>query len=155
MSTRSNIGILNENNTITWIYCHFDGYPSHVGKILYENYNNEKKIRELLNLGDISSLGKTLEPHPLIKKYGFDAILNPNVPEEEKKETEDTYYSDKYTSAYHRDRKEDLIINTASDEIQYSKDFGINFKYLFKDGKWYYNYSDGTPFRELVLNNEE
>ena len=56
MATRSNIGILNNDNTITSVYCHWDGYPSHNGKILLENYNTEEKVRELLKEGNISSL---------------------------------------------------------------------------------------------------
>ena len=32
MSTRSNIGIINADGSVTAIYCHNDGYPSGVGK---------------------------------------------------------------------------------------------------------------------------
>ncbi len=34
MATRSNIGIVNEDGSITGIYCHYDGYPEYVGKML-------------------------------------------------------------------------------------------------------------------------
>lgn len=64
MSTRSLIGYtknLNNRTKITYVYCHFDGYPSGVGQTLVENYNTEEKIKELVSKGDLSSLGKTLE----------------------------------------------------------------------------------------------
>ena len=57
MSTRSLIGIQNADNTIEYIYCHHDGYLDWVGKKLISHYKNEETIRELLALGDISSLG--------------------------------------------------------------------------------------------------
>jgi hypothetical protein len=59
MSTRSRIGILNDDRSVTSIYCHFDGYPSGVGAILVAHYHDTVKVRELISLGDISSLGAT------------------------------------------------------------------------------------------------
>ena len=61
MSTRSNIGILNQDGTVDYIYCHFDGYLDHNGTILNENYNTEEKVRELISLGDMSALAETIE----------------------------------------------------------------------------------------------
>ena len=60
MGTRSTIAIQNANGTVTGIYCHWDGYVSHNGKILAENYTTEAKVRELIALGDLSSLGDTV-----------------------------------------------------------------------------------------------
>jgi hypothetical protein len=60
MSTRSNIGILNEDGTVDYIYCHWDGYVENNGKILNENYTTEKQVRELINQGDMSSLAKVI-----------------------------------------------------------------------------------------------
>ena len=60
MGTRSTIAIQNANGTFTGIYCHWDGYVSHNGKILAENYTTEAKVRELIALGDLSILGKTI-----------------------------------------------------------------------------------------------
>lgn len=61
MSTRCLIGMENEENIITFIYCHHDGYPEGVGKYLKEYYNNEEIIKKLLSLGAISGLGSTIE----------------------------------------------------------------------------------------------
>jgi len=59
MATRSLIGI-NLNDGITKIiYCHWDGYPSHNGEMLVNNYTSPSAIVELMELGDLSSLDKS------------------------------------------------------------------------------------------------
>ena len=60
MATRSNIGIRENDGTISTIYCHNDGYPQHVGRVLLTDYTSETDVRDLLELGDISSIGSTL-----------------------------------------------------------------------------------------------
>jgi hypothetical protein len=40
MSTRSFICIVGQNGGFQGIYCHYDGYPEHVGKILVEHHNS-------------------------------------------------------------------------------------------------------------------
>ena len=60
MGTRSTIAIQNADNTVTGIYCHWDGYLEHNGKILASNYTTEAAVRELIALGDLSSLGETV-----------------------------------------------------------------------------------------------
>ena len=61
MSTRSAIGIRYADGTITGIYCHYDGYPEHNGKILYEHYLETYDVEDLLSFGSLSSLGHTPE----------------------------------------------------------------------------------------------
>lgn len=60
MSTRSHIGI-KDSRGITGIYCHFDGYPEGVGRILLENYDTEDKVNALIAKGDMSSLGTSIK----------------------------------------------------------------------------------------------
>jgi hypothetical protein len=60
MATRSRIAIENQDGTVTSIYCHHDGYVDGVGRTLFENYHL-LKTEQLIALGDISSLGKTIE----------------------------------------------------------------------------------------------
>ena len=60
MATRSLIGKLNSDGTITHIYCHWDGYPSHNGFLLQEYWDTPYKVDQLLALGDLSSLGKEI-----------------------------------------------------------------------------------------------
>jgi hypothetical protein len=62
MSTNSRIGILEPDGSVTSIYCHWDGYPDHNGRILLYYYEDEAKIRTLLAQGDRSCLGQ--EPDP-------------------------------------------------------------------------------------------
>ena len=75
MSTRSNVGIINTDGSVTAIYIHSDGYPSYNGRILLNHYNTENKVRELLSLGDLSVLGEVIgEKHDFDwgGEYGFD-----------------------------------------------------------------------------------
>jgi hypothetical protein len=83
MATRSFIIVANPKGDFTGSYCHWDGYPSHNGRILLEHYSSKAKARELIRLGfctqsaermstlDISSEGlawlKAKSP-PLIQK---------------------------------------------------------------------------------------
>lgn len=60
MATRSRIGIVKENGTVESIYCHWDGYPKNNGQLLIDNYDYEM-AQDLIKLGDISSLHKTLD----------------------------------------------------------------------------------------------
>lgn len=62
MSTRSAIAIQEtKDGPVQHIYCHFDGYPKHNGKILNEHYRDPSKVKELLALGDMSSLDETID----------------------------------------------------------------------------------------------
>ena len=60
MATRSKIGRINPDGSVTAIYCHWDGYPSHNGVILQDYYTDSKKVDLLLSLGDLSSLGPVI-----------------------------------------------------------------------------------------------
>lgn len=60
MATRSRIGIENQDGTVTSIYCHWDGHPDTAGATLLKHYTNESKIRALIALGDLSTLGDDL-----------------------------------------------------------------------------------------------
>ena len=65
MSTHANIAILKPNGDIQSIYCHFDGYPQHVGQILHDHYNHQERVEQLIALGNISCLGEKLKPSEL------------------------------------------------------------------------------------------
>ena len=62
MSTRSNIAILNNDGTVTAIYCHWDGYLEYNGRILAEYYPEIERVKRLISGGDLSSLNKEIEP---------------------------------------------------------------------------------------------
>ena len=67
MSTRSLIAREIGKNQYSVIYCHFDGYLEHNGKILYKYYNDSNKVDKLLDLGYIAYLDENLEPDPNIE----------------------------------------------------------------------------------------
>ena len=60
MATRSTIALEFADGTIGQVYCHWDGYLSNNGKILFENYSNHFILRDLIDLGDLSSLRPTI-----------------------------------------------------------------------------------------------
>jgi hypothetical protein len=62
MSTRSTIIIQDAPDAFRGIYCHFDGYPEGVGKVLDKHYAERSKVSQLIDLGDISSLDKKVAP---------------------------------------------------------------------------------------------
>lgn len=63
MATRSNIAIKNKDGTYDYVYCHFDGYLDNNGVILYDHYQDENKIRRLIDLGDMSAFRQTGRTH--------------------------------------------------------------------------------------------
>ena len=63
MRTNSRIGILIptdfpdssiDSARVRSIYCHWDGYPSHMGLVLHQNYGTVDLVNELLDKGDAS-----------------------------------------------------------------------------------------------------
>ena len=61
MGTRSTIAIEFADNSVSQIYCHWDGYLENNGQILAEHYMDPFKVRSLIDLGDFSSLRETVE----------------------------------------------------------------------------------------------
>lgn len=59
MSTRSLIAIKQTDGTVKSIYCHWDGYVSHNGRLLIEHYATPEAVEELLALGPLSALPGT------------------------------------------------------------------------------------------------
>ena len=113
------IGIKNEDGTVTGIYCHWDGYPENNGQILVEHYRNEKKVRELIDLGDLS-------------------ILGPEIGIAHDFESRDPTHKDMCT-AYGRDRGEKDVSKT---DFKSERDLalcgrGQEFSYVFDKGDWF------------------
>jgi hypothetical protein len=132
MSTRSYIGIRNTDGSVTSIYCHFDGYPSSVGKKLFEHYADETKIRALLDLGDLSCLGREIgEKHP----FGSGD------------------YKEMCT-AYHRDSeepREDTQPVTFKTVEEFLKQRKEDWTYLFDNGEWLCRSYDNMPLEKLAV----
>lgn len=127
MATRSLIGIKNKNNSIDYIYCHFDGYVTSVGRKLIDFYKDEKTIRQLLDLGDLSVLGYT-------------PVADENAWKD--------YFADKDPNlciTYRTRGEKDVDFKTCGDLSNYieaGNDHGVDYIYLFdtKENKWVYVY---------------
>ena len=113
MSTRSYIGIKNSDNTVTYVYCHFDGYPDHNGNILAKSYQSPNRVNELLKLGDLSVLGKFIG-----EKQDFD------------KRIKDTCL------AYGRDRGDSNISAKTDLYEELIKDQNVDYVYVFDGENW-------------------
>ena len=71
MGTRSTIALEFADGTVEQVYCHWDGYLAHNGQILFQYYSDPFKLRDLIDLGDLSSLGRNLgNGHPF-SKFGL------------------------------------------------------------------------------------
>ena len=60
MGTRSTIALEYADGTVEQVYCHWDGYLAHNGQILLKHYSNPFILRDLIDLGDVSSLKPTI-----------------------------------------------------------------------------------------------
>ena len=138
MATRSRIGIVNEDGTVSSIYCHFDGYVEGVGKKLVENYTDRDKVKELIDLGDISILGenvKPYDPYRSVKDEKVKSILDRFKPKEEHSFDNP---APGVTVAYHRDRGEEYFgprVNVSLED--YLLDDNEEYGYVFTlEGEW-------------------
>jgi hypothetical protein len=75
MATRSTIALEYADGTVGQIYCHWDGYLDHNGKILQNYYTDPFKVRALLDGGDTSTLADSVEDCEFYTKRG--EALNP------------------------------------------------------------------------------
>ena len=107
MGTRSTIAIEKADGTVKQIYCHYDGYPSHNGKILLDHYSDPSVLAEIIEFGAIRSLYSTIEE---TKESSFAYLRGEDLQIEVFKDFED--YKD----------------NHAEEEYEYI---------LRNDGKWY------------------
>jgi len=132
MATRSNIGIVNQDGSITGIYCHYDGYPEYVGKILLNHYNDVGIINKLMELGDLSSLGENLYAVGHTWAAPIEGVC----------------------VAYGRDRGEKGVESRVFKSIeQYNRNAdnsGVNYQYLFEDGMWMYRKTHKGDWERLT-----
>jgi hypothetical protein len=130
MATRSTISYHRPDGSIREIYCHWDGYVEHNGKMLVEHYNSAELADALTQLGGLS-------------------VLKPNIaPEEGEKHSFDDPI-DGVTIAYHRDRREELRFNTYLSLSQWKRHGqDEEYNYLFTEGQWWLYYGNGR--RALV-----
>jgi hypothetical protein len=51
MATRSTISVEHLDGTVTTMYCHYDGYLEHTGKILQKHYRDRETVERLVQYG--------------------------------------------------------------------------------------------------------
>jgi hypothetical protein len=140
MGTRSHIGMLQPDGTVMAIYCHWDGYPEHNGKVLMEHYTDPEKIKALIALGSLSSLGPELG-----EKHKFEE------------------HNDQWCTAHHRDRDEELRVDNHKNVDFYlcgknDSYGGGEWRYLWDGTQWLGASEDGDtfiPIPELLKKNAE
>tara|TARA_B110000240_G_C13280999_1_gene360057 strand:- start:163 stop:633 length:471 start_codon:yes stop_codon:yes gene_type:complete len=128
MATRSAIAMKTPEGKIKAIYCHWDGYVDHNGKILINHYTDAEMVNNLIELGDLSTLGTVIG-----EKQNFDA-KHGNEPE--------LPMTDDWCLAYHRDRGEnwaDTSPQTMNDAVEFIDAFegsACEYFYLFNGQDW-------------------
>jgi len=129
MATRSTIALEYADGTIGQVYCHWDGYLEHNGAMLSKHYSNPFILRDLIDLGDVSSLKPTIGTQHAFSKL--------EVPMDG--EAYDKLYGD-MTTFYGRDRGEE---GTGAKTFIDFQDYMVRFQHeeyayiLRKDGNWY------------------
>ena len=133
MGTRSRIGVMHGDNCKS-VYCHWDGYLDHNGRILLEHYDSVK-ANHLVALGDVSSLAPSIDKP---EGHSFDTAVKG------------------YTVFYGRDRKEegvDFAVDSGFEAFFERVDgCGAEYYYIMKDDVWYCgdNYKGSPLYRKLV-----
>lgn len=129
MATRSTIALEFADGTVQQVYCHWDGYLEHNGEILFHHYVDPFKTRDLIDQGDISSLGTVVG-----EKHSFSCLDS---------ELDSVEYERLYghmTTFYGRDREE---TGTDAKKFKSFDDYEENFQheeyaYILRcDGNWY------------------
>lgn len=141
MATRSFIITANPKGDYTGVYCHWDGYPKHVGRILHDHYTKPGKVRDLIRGGSISVLDERIDP------------IEPAKHTFEEREPGTTLF-------YGRDRKEpwDSIkpvkADTLAELLKVADEYGCEYVYLYWNKHWSFadlgDAIDGKPFTQLT-----
>jgi hypothetical protein len=129
MATRSTIALEFADGTVQQVYCHWDGYLAHNGLMLLEHYSNPFILRDLIDLGGLSSLRPTIGT-----KHAFSQFDLP------KEEVEDFINrTANMCTFYARDRGEKLVVHKFVDFQDYLAHHSYEeYEYILrKDGNWY------------------
>jgi hypothetical protein len=120
MGTRSRIGVMHGTNCKS-VYCHWDGYLDHNGRMLLEHYDSTK-ANFLVALGDLSSLRP-------------DVFVAEGVEHSFEKPAEDICVF------YGRDRGETgtewKTDTTFEAFLERADGCGAEYYYIMRDGEWY------------------
>jgi hypothetical protein len=138
MATRSTIALEFADGTVQQVYCHWDGYLDHNGRILQAHYMDPFKVRDLIDLGSISSLGAEIG-----QKHDFDVRFTSGA------------IGENWTKFYCRDRGEDLTVHQFKDFADYEQNHQYEeYEYILRqeDGQavWYVCSYDSDGYQPLA-----
>ena len=116
MGTRSTIALEYADGTVEQVYCHWDGYLAHNGQILLKHYSNPFILRDLIDLGDVSSLKPTIGTKHAFSHFELRA----------EEVAEYKVLTENMTTFYGRDRGED---GTSAKKFKDYEDYVANHQY--------------------------
>ena len=152
MGTRSTIALEFADGTVEQVYCHWDGYLSYNGMMLLDHYSNPFVLRDLIDLGDISSLKPTIGTKHAFSHFGT----------EMKQEDYEALYGN-MTTFYGRDRGEN---GTSAKKFKDYADYIANHQYEEYDyilrsvggeAVWFVSDHDGAyvPLMSAILDEQD
>lgn len=131
MGTRSRIGYELPDHTVVSVYCHYDGYVEHNGRVLVEHYTDRDAVKELIDGGSMSSLRTTHlwvtaavrdQEGQIVRDMDGNWVYSP---------TRDPQ------PLYHTERGEELNVEHTSFDEFVSGNSGEEYAYLFDlNGNW-------------------
>ena len=128
MGTRSRIGVMH-GDKVKSVYCHWDGYLAHNGKMLAEYYDSAK-ANQLVALGDLSSLRPSIGVEHAFSHHDAELGL--------------TEYYEQFgdmCTFYGRDRGEKntefKVAHTFAEFLEQCDNCGAEYYYINRDGVWY------------------
>ena len=128
MSVDSIIAKQDKNGAVRVVWCHFNGWLSHNGKLLLENYNTPEKIDALIDMGSMVHLGFEIgdKPHTL-----------PNPTYVKKGKFIIEHYFNSPCTFYGRDKNEDNFKSTRYKSLaNMKKNESAAFCYLWNGRGW-------------------
>jgi hypothetical protein len=124
MATRSAIGYKTPEGKVRAVYCHWDGYVAGVGHTLETEYQEARKIAQLVELGDISILDKNIGT-----KIDFDD-------REAQRTAEQCLFYGRDRGEANTETKE---FDTVGDFVDYYEGAGCEYFYLRSNADWIYH----------------
>lgn len=141
MGTRSSIAV-KHGTRVKGIYCHWDGYLDHNGRILLGHYDSTK-ANNLVAFGNLSGLQAEIG-----EQHAFSKFDTPGI--------ESRVHNEDWCTFYGRDRGEsgqEFQSFASEDEwMDYFEGSGCEYFYLMDSGVWYVseNGRDLVPLHEAV-----
>ena len=153
MGTRSTIALEYADGTVEQVYCHWDGYLAHNGQILLKHYSNPFILRDLIDLGDVSSLKPTIGTKHAFSHFELRA----------EEVAEYKVLTENMTTFYGRDRGEDGV---SAKKFKDYEDYVANHQYeeydyilraVCGEAVWFVSDHDGAyvPLVSAILDEQD